>query len=306
MNSLKRLFVSLCCILTLLTFPISVFAAEEGDISSSNYEYGTSVTYDVSTGEISYGANQIEQSDITSNISEQNGIVVNSTQPSALNSGPDLTYAPISDTLLSPYRNVCYISAVFPNGDTDRGSGVLVYKNVLLTSGHMVYQSNKGGWAQSMQVIPARNGGSAPLGMTSATNMTTNNAWVNNADEDWDWAIVDLADSYSTWQIYGYYNDYNASVGNLIEHIGYPLNTTDYYMYHCSGYITKATDRRMYFDAYSTNGFSGGAIIDSNSGALVGISRGAWAPNYPWERHDCVRINEDLFNRISMHIDEKQ
>lgn len=305
MNNLKRLFISFCCILTLFTFPVSAFAAERSVSSPSDYKYGTSVTYNVLTDEISYGDDQVKESSSTPNTSKQKGVVINNTQTS-LTSSPDLTYAPISDTLLSPYRNVCYVSGILPDGTSIRGSGVLVYTNILLTSGHMVYQSNHGGWIHDLQVMPARNGGSAPLGITTSTSITTNNAWIGNADPDWDWAIIDLANSYSTWQTFGYYTDYKASVGSLIEHIGFPLNNTNYYMYHCSGYITEATDRRMYFDAYSQDGFSGGAIIDSNSGALVGITRGVWAKNYPWEKYDCVRINEDLSNRISMHIKEKQ
>ncbi|MBG9389805.1 trypsin-like serine peptidase [Caenimonas aquaedulcis] len=60
----------------------------------------------------------------------------------------------VFDRTSLPYSAVCYVTVVFPDGASQRGSGVLVGPNDVLTALHMVYQGSHGGWATQVSVAP--------------------------------------------------------------------------------------------------------------------------------------------------------
>ena len=218
--------------------------------------------------------------------------------------GTDDRYRVLSTTT-GCYQTVCYVSVTFPDGYTTQGSGTLVYANVLLTAGHVVYNSEHGGFATSFTVIPGRNGDVYPFGSTMATRLTTNNAWINNRDRAWDWGIVDLSSDFNTWQIFGYYYDYNANLGASVDSIGYPSDHPGY-MYTDTNSISSVSEYNFYFLNDTYGGDSGGPLIDK-AGILIGIIAA--------EHHNsdgicdfnlATRITEDLFNRLNGHIDGKK
>jgi V8-like Glu-specific endopeptidase len=61
----------------------------------------------------------------------------------------------INDRLAAPYSSICYIQCLWPDGSSTRASGVVVGYNDVLTALHVVYDVNLGGWASSIQIIPA-------------------------------------------------------------------------------------------------------------------------------------------------------
>lgn len=259
-------------------------------------EENTSVTYNFETEEITYGEDQDFNSSEQIEIEYEDAI-----SPFAI-IGED-NQKQISNTTDSPYRNVCQLTVHYSDGTVKYGSGTLVYFDVVLTAGHVVYDVEHEGWPSYIDVVPGRNGRERPLGTTYATKMTTSNSWINDANYDYDWAILDLADSFSTWQLYACYESPSVAVGKTINAIGYPGEKGIYYMYEHSNSITSATD--LHLDSlYDTmKGQSGGAIIDTKTGYLVGIISHSIL-NANTREPICNRgtlITRDLFQRIKSH-----
>lgn len=301
--TIKRIIV-FCLTIALIANTSIYVTASDGTTSSqevvppemdlSGLEDNTSVTYNLETNEITYGADQnvctAEEFEI-----EDDGI------SSHLIMGNDDRKI-VTNTTDSPYRNVCQLTVTYSDGSVAVASGTLVYFNVLLTAGHVVY-SHGHGWATRIDVTPGRKGRELPLGSTWATSMTTSNNWINDRNYDYDWAIVDLKDSFSTWQLYACYQSPNVATGRTVQAIGYPGEKGIYYMYEDSSTIVGATD--LHFDSLydSMHGESGGAVIDTKTGYLVGIiSHGLDDPSSGqglWNR--AVLMTNDLFQRIKAH-----
>ena len=60
----------------------------------------------------------------------------------------------ITNTTQSPYSSICYIRCDWPNGTATRASAVIVGVNDVLTALHAVFDSERGGWATSVQIYP--------------------------------------------------------------------------------------------------------------------------------------------------------
>ena len=274
----------------------AAFVQPEMDLSG--LEDNTSVTYNLLSNEFTYGEDQ------NVNLSNDIEIEYEPTVSTCDLIGED-NLKPVSDTTDSPYRNVCQLTVKYKDGATIYASGTLVYFDVVLTAGHVVY-NEKHGWASSITVTPGRDGENGkPLGQTYATQVTTNNTWITTANYDYDWAILDLAASFSTWQLYACYQSLSVAIGCTVNAIGYPGEKGLYYMYEHSSTIFDAYD--LCFDSYydSMDGESGGAVIDTKTGYLVGIiSRGMVDPNtYEPLFNRGVLITQDLFQRIKAHQD---
>ncbi len=304
--TIKRIIV-FCLTIALIANTSIYVTASDGTTSSqevvppemdlSGLEDNTSVTYNLETNEITYGADQnvctAEEFEI-----EDDGI------SSHLIMGNDDRKI-VTNTTDSPYRNVCQLTVTYSDGSVAVASGTLVYFNVLLTAGHVVY-SHGHGWATRIDVTPGRKGRELPLGSTWATSMTTSNNWINDRNYDYDWAIVDLQNSFSTWQLYACYQNASVATGRSVQAIGYPSDASNngynYYMYEDTNVVTAATD--LHFDGIydMTPGESGGAIIDVKTGYLVGIIsievRNSAGQNLC---NRGVLMTDDLFQRIKAH-----
>ena len=285
-------FGTLMLIVSVLMSTLSTTVLAQTSDGIDKMPYGTSVTYNPKTGEILYGADQHSHSNTVAlderNVPATYGLI-----------GKD-NRVKINNTTDSPYRTICYVEATYPDGAVSQGSGVLVYFNVMLTAGHIVYEREHGGWATSIRVYPGKNGDNNPLGSATSTTITTNNAWISNCDHEWDWGIVDLSRKFDTWQLYGYYKNYSSQLGEQVQAIGYPGT----YMYSDTNSISGIGDRYMHTLCDWTAGESGGAIIDVKTNHLIGIMSYEHTENGQCTYNGAVRINEDLFNRLNGHQSE--
>lgn len=294
---------SLVFAIMLASTKIDTLAADANQATGiKQLEYPVSVTYDVETGKITYGADQNGNlSDASSYEIQYDECAISPLYDGII--GLD-NRVQITNTTDSPYRNVCYIEAYFKDGFVCYGSGVLVYFDVLLTAGHCVYKSEHGGWATHVTVTPAKNGkDNNPLGSTYATHFTSNEGWTVNGDGKCDWAIVDLKKGFDTWQLFGYYNNYYDQLGTSVTAIGYPKDH-QYYMYTDTNSITYASEYIFVVLCDFTDGESGGALIDVKSGYLIGIitSGAEVTPGEEYANY-CTRITPDLCSRIKEHYD---
>lgn len=191
----------------------------------------------------------------------------------------------VQNTEDSPYRNVCYILAQYSDGHLSHSTGVLVGFNLVLVSAHGVYDNEHGGFATSITVAPGAyldsNGNlQMPLGSAQNTGIRAPSGWVNSKKDSYDWALVGLNRSFTTYQIYGYAKDYTQAVNRNITIMGYPQGGDG--IYYSSGTITGTTDGASNISnrglwttsATSQAGMSGGPVIDEATGAVIGIVKG--------------------------------
>ena len=283
----KRFFAFALAMLVTCIMPTNAFAASETEQYSLE---NANVTYDIATKEVTYEDVIYVASDTEQVNSERANL--SETQEARANGD----WGTIDNTTGSPYRNICWVKSTFSNGEVMYGSGVLVDFDVMLTSGELAYSHNNGGWATQIEVVPGKNGNSNPLGTAFATTMTTNNSWINN--RSWNWALVDLNNSFSTYQLYtSYTNPSDMLLKNIVEYV-YPNNSNQFYS---ETFIINATDTKI--NHYAAINGTGGAIIDSSNARLVGIDTGYTVVpmNGESEYRESVRINGDLYNRIRAH-----
>lgn len=66
----------------------------------------------------------------------------------------------VADSLMraNPWRQICALRIRSKTGKIYVGTGWFIAPNVLATAGHCVFLQNEGGWAQSIDVFPAKAG----------------------------------------------------------------------------------------------------------------------------------------------------
>ena len=62
----------------------------------------------------------------------------------------------LSDIQTCPWNTVGFIAATFPDNTTWRGTGFLVEPHTILTAAHVVYNEDRGGYAESVLFVPAQ------------------------------------------------------------------------------------------------------------------------------------------------------
>ena len=304
-TTIKRM-VSFGLVLAMMLTCTNVYAAE-GEVtpvdSTDEQEYATSITYDVETGEITYGADQNYTSE-GADSAETDGVNGEEISPTGI-IGPDDRIA-VSNTTVYPYNAICYVESTFPNGTVRRGTGSLVHSTVMLTSGDMVYSHDNGGWAKAVTVIPALNsdGYNRPYGTAHATKLTSNDEWSNNKNVLWDWGIVDLDTSFNSWLGVSYNNDYTLYIGLKASTVGYPKNK-GFQMWQDTNSISAAGDRYLKTLCDIEYGDNGAPVMSLDSGRIVGIIATEHLENGVCYYNSAVRINADLYNRIQAHIQSK-
>ena len=300
-TTIKRM-VSFGLVLAMMLTCTNVYATEGEVTPVDSTDELTMVSYNMETGETTYEVHKVENLPDVSSLEIQDDEYDISTHHVI---GID-NRVRITNTTDSPYRNVCYVEAKFPDGSTGFGSGVLVYFDVLLTCAHCVYLHEHGGFATSIKIIPAMNGeNNTPLGTAYSLGANVGKEWVDNKDTNGDWAIVDLNKSFETWQLFGYYSNIYSQLGTSVTSIGYPRDDGfKGYMYADTNSIMNVTEYQYTVLCDMTGGQSGGALIDDKSGYLIGIISND-REIVPGEEYAnrCVRLTPELCSLIQEHYD---
>lgn len=104
---------------------------------------------------------------------------------------------PVANAQMFPYSAICYVETTFPDAVVT-GTATLVSKNLLITAGHMVYDTRKGGMPLEIKVYPGRNGSFQPsgVGVAYANGIFAADRWVNNLDISDDWGCIRIDKDY--------------------------------------------------------------------------------------------------------------
>jgi V8-like Glu-specific endopeptidase len=175
-----------------------------------------------------------------------------------------------------PWRTVCKLFMTFPSGKKYIGSGILIAPKYVLTAGHCVYWQADGGWANSIEVVPAYDGSYSPsyrpFGTAWAAYYHTYTGWTSYQSWDHDFALIRLdrriGDS-TGWLGYG---NFTSNVGVTGHTAGYPgdknYGQRQYYTY---GPISSETSYQVKFYTDIMKGQSGSGIwrVPSTGGRYV-------------------------------------
>lgn len=187
----------------------------------------------------------------------------------------------------APYKYSCLIESAFPSGDTIASSGILVGKNIVLASGHGVYDSKRGGSATNVRVkvgayYTSTGESKYQSGMYQKENIIIHKDWAENGLDKADWALITIPTTFDSYQKCGYASDYTRVMERKITLLGYPGK-----QFCCSkGQITGTTDYKWNeankglwtTSAQSDHGMSGGPAIDDETGAVIGVIKGKDTP----------------------------
>jgi V8-like Glu-specific endopeptidase len=196
------------------------------------------------------------------------------------------------------------------NGEFLQASGVLIDPRCVLTAAHVVYDHDHGGYAQSILVIPAYDGGNFVYGSANMVGQSLRSEWTTNRDFKYDFAILylDRAVGAITGR-HGYgYNGNNSfyGSGNTFYVPGYPAEGgyPGDRMYYSQGYYDGIESDFLIFDRCSYGGQSGsGSHVLQGSNRIVhaihSAVRGA-CPTLGQTMH--VRITSEKFQTISTAI----
>lgn len=97
------------------------------------------------------------------------------------------------DPMHFPEHTIVKIYSKYPqSSDKYMCSGAMIGDRFVLTAAHCVYDKKIGGWATSVQVIPALQGSYMPYGSANAVKMMSFDLYLNNADERHDLAVLKI------------------------------------------------------------------------------------------------------------------
>ncbi len=97
----------------------------------------------------------------------------------------------VTDTTAFPHSAIGMVEAVF--GDTIlQGTGTLIGNRTVLTSAHVVYESELGGWADAISFTPGRSGSVKPYGTARVVAHVAPDTWIALGDESSDMAALVL------------------------------------------------------------------------------------------------------------------
>jgi V8-like Glu-specific endopeptidase len=132
------------------------------------------------------------------------------------------------DAEVYPWSVNTKLTMDFPNG-SGSCSGVLIDPLHVLTAGHCVYDSGRGGWPQELTVYPGYHDFQFPYGSAAAVSVCSWSGWVDSIppflNYDHDMGIIFLdrpVGALTQWHGYGYTTDCSFYTSNTFHNPGYP------------------------------------------------------------------------------------
>jgi glutamyl endopeptidase len=132
----------------------------------------------------------------------------------------------INPTTAYPWRAICALKITAKDGSKWIGTGWLISPRTVITAGHCVYMHDHGGWAKSIEVIPALNDGIRPYQSGSSSNLKSTTGWVQSKNRDNDYGAIILPANYRPGATAGYFGygvkDDSYLMSSVLNISGYP------------------------------------------------------------------------------------
>ncbi|MCL6260962.1 serine protease [Aquiflexum sp. TKW24L] len=206
----------------------------------------------------------------------------------------------INPTTAYPWRAICSLLIRTKTGKNYIGTGWFVGPRTVITAGHCIYLHNEGGWPQSVEVIPGRNGSLRPYGSASSSTFRSVTGWTQNKDRNFDYGAIILPLS--------------AKLGNTVGYFGYGIRNDAFLKsltLNLSGYpgdkdggstqwfhsrVTKGVSSRVITYEIDTMGGQSGSPVwykDGSSRYAVGIHTNGHSSG-----NSATRIVQAVFDNI--------
>lgn len=92
----------------------------------------------------------------------------------------------VNNTTDFPYSAVVHLSMEYPDDpDTYGCTGFLVNEDTVVTDGHCVYNSSRGGWAENVDASPGRNGTSMPYNTYQNKTLYSVKGWTEKGKSEY-------------------------------------------------------------------------------------------------------------------------
>ncbi|CAH1002262.1 hypothetical protein LEM8419_03181 [Neolewinella maritima] len=203
----------------------------------------------------------------------------------------------INNTSAYPWRMTCSLRMRTRTGKNYIGTGWFIGPRTVMTAGHCVYMHNEGGWAQSITVMPGRNGSNMPYGAVVATHLRSVTGWTQNRDRNSDYGCIILPENHrlgarTGWFGFAYMGDASLKQ-KYLNLVGYPGDKPAGTMWYHSRRAKSLTSRTIVYDIDTAGGQSGSAVYHIKNGKryAVGIhTNGSSGGN------SATRITRAVFN----------
>jgi len=205
----------------------------------------------------------------------------------------------ITNTTATPWRSIAALRITFPSGAVYRGTGFFISARVLATAGHCVYLRNQGGWARSVEVIPAMNGSTRPYGTARSSNLRSVSGWTVHARPEADIGCIVLPAGSLNGNpgSFGFAAftaaDLKAQPAVLA---GYPGDKPFAELWGMARVVKTVTDKTLIYDIDTMGGQSGAPVYVKRNGKryVVGIHNyGAQSGN------SATRVTQPVFEVLS-------
>lgn len=229
------------------------------------------LTYNLQTGEVIDSSSE----DITSILTEEanstkvEGFIGNAPyiETEAIFGSDDRTKVGYSNMTVYPWRTIVKIKMRFGLSNYVC-SGAMISTYHVLTAAHCIYDSEEGGWADSVSVAPGMYNSYKPYGESAGVLLHAANGWIEYESYQHDWGIIQISKplgDQTGWMGRSIKNDSYFSGLNL-KTTGYPGDLDDgEIMYHTTGSIDYVTETNIFHYADSAGGQSGSPLWSTES-----------------------------------------
>lgn len=204
----------------------------------------------------------------------------------------------VPEVQTSPWRRICALRITAATGKVYVGTAWFIGPRTLITAGHCVYIHEQGGWARSIEVIPALDGMERPYGQAVTSKLEAPQGWIVNRNSDFDYGAIFLDEDLGNqvgWFAFASLSEIELQQA-VVNISGYPadLERATRQYYHARQ-ITRSSERRLYYEIDTFGGQSGSPIWLTVEGKRVAVgihTNGASSGNFG------TRIIPEVFENL--------
>lgn len=161
-------------------------------------------------------------------------------------------------------------------------SGALISADTVLTAGHCVHEGGTGSTADyswGVRVAPGRNGSTDPFGTCGATELLTDQRWIDSANTNADWGVIKLDCTVgNTTGWLNYTGTTSSLTGTTATVRGYPGDKPRGTMWTMTGSISSTQAEKVFYKM-DTYGGQSGAPVYNGSTTIVAIHTNGGSTN---------------------------